>query len=182
MLAAAEHLGYKTNHDMNGNHRTGCTLAQATTRNGERLSTSRAYLYDVDNPTQDGRLKVLMNAHVTRVIFDGKRAIGVEYEKNDKTFFVEARKEVIISAGSVQSPQILMLSGIGPKEHLEEFGIKVVHNLPGVGKNLKNHASVSMNYLVNEEEGYNTMNKKSVKEFLKKRKGPLTSTGLSQVS
>jgi choline dehydrogenase len=83
-----------------------------------------------------------MHALTTRVLLDGKRAIGVEYRKDGKTYCVEARREVILSASAFNSPKLLMLSGIGPAAHLKEHGIEVVHDLPGVGENLHDHLEV----------------------------------------
>lgn len=166
---------------MNGKVRHGFTIAQAMNRNGERLSPSRAYLYDIENPTQHGRLRVRTNALVTRIIFnENNEAVGVEYQKNGNTYFIRALKEVIISAGAIKSPHLLLLSGIGPKEQLKKHGISVIHDLPGVGLNLKNHASCGLQFQVHQDKFLNLLNFDTLKQFLLHREGPLTSTGMSQ--
>lgn len=121
---------------------------------------------------------------MTKVIFQNKTAVGVEYQKGGRLYQVKATKEVILSAGAVQSPQLLMLSGIGDQNKLEPLGINTIHNLPGVGKNLKNHASITINYVIKNDSNAlaNPMNWKSVNEFIKHRTGPLTSPGLSPVT
>lgn len=121
---------------------------------------------------------------MTKVIFQNKTAVGVEYQKGGRLYQVKATKEVILSAGTVQSPQILMLSGIGDQSKLEPLGISTIQNLPGVGQNLRNHVSVTINYIVKNDSNAlaNPMNWKSVNEYIKQRTGPLSSPGLSPVT
>ncbi|RZF36504.1 hypothetical protein LSTR_LSTR008839 [Laodelphax striatellus] len=111
---------------------------QATVKSGRRVSAAKAYLETIKNRPN---LHVLEKARVTRILIDTvtKRAIGVEFVKNRKTRYVYTRKEVILSAGSLQSPHLLMLSGVGPKSHLLDKNISVVVDLPGVGDNLHEH-------------------------------------------
>lgn len=90
--------------------------------------------------------------------------------------------QVILSAGAINSPQLLLLSGIGPKEDLEKLGIPVLCNLPGVGKNLQNHVASYIDFQLNKENATNVMNWANAMEYMLKRTGPLSSTGLSQVS
>lgn len=105
-------------------------------KNGERCSAAAAYLHPVmDRPN----LKVETNAHATRILFDGKRATGVEFRRGKNTLRVGARREVILSGGAFASPQLLMLSGVGPGEALKKHGIEVRHTLDGVGENLHDH-------------------------------------------
>jgi choline dehydrogenase-like flavoprotein len=129
------------NDDFNGPEQEGAGLYQVTqfwgeARNGERCSAAAAYLHPV---MQRGNLTVMTGAHATGVTFDGKRATGVRFRRKGKEEKVEARREVILSGGSFNSPQLLLLSGIGPADELRRHGIAVVHELPGVGKNLQDH-------------------------------------------
>uniref|UniRef100_A0A8D9E6E0 Glucose dehydrogenase [FAD, quinone] n=2 Tax=Cacopsylla melanoneura TaxID=428564 RepID=A0A8D9E6E0_9HEMI len=127
--------------DYNGEQQTGFSLYQFTMRRGYRCSTAKAFLSPVK---MRKNLHVALYSHVTRILIDQKsrRAYGVEYIRNGKKATVYAKKEVVLSAGALNSPQLLMLSGIGPHDHLSELGIPVVHDLPGVGQNLQDHIAV----------------------------------------
>jgi choline dehydrogenase len=107
------------------------------------MSTALTYLQAC---RQRPNLSVKANTLVRRLLFAGQQAVGVEVDSGGETFVIEA-EEVILSAGTIQSPQLLMLSGVGPAEHLRHMGIPVVHDLPGVGQYLKNHPGVSVRYL-----------------------------------
>ncbi|XP_052699727.1 alcohol dehydrogenase [acceptor]-like [Crassostrea angulata] len=131
---AMEELGYSTV-DCNGKSQIGYCSSQETVQNGERSSTAKAYLRPVMGRNN---LHVSMNSHVTKIIIKDKKALGVWFVRDNIKHEIMANKEVIVSAGAVNSPQILMLSGIGPKEHLESLEIPVVADLP-VGKNLQDH-------------------------------------------
>ncbi|KAJ1519669.1 hypothetical protein ONE63_004935 [Megalurothrips usitatus] len=131
--------------DMNGesqlgpNNQSSAFLYQTTSRNGQRCSTNRAYLEPVR--ATRANLRVLTHATVTRVLVEGSRAVGVVYrDVHGATRVVRARREVVLSAGTFKTPQLLMLSGIGPAEHLRSLNITVIKDLP-VGKNLKDHVS-----------------------------------------
>ncbi|XP_069679035.1 glucose dehydrogenase [FAD, quinone]-like [Periplaneta americana] len=182
LLAAAQEMGYRTNHDMTGEHQIGFSLAQATNFNGSRVSSYNAYI----SPYVGNKENLIISPYsfVTKVLINSEgRAIGVEYKRDDKTYKVYARKEVILSAGTIQSPQILLLSGIGPRTHLEEMDISVVKELHRVGENLQNHVSFSALFEIKEEcLENNNLNAESLLLFLTKRQGPMTSTGLSQVA
>ncbi|XP_045189823.2 glucose dehydrogenase [FAD, quinone]-like isoform X2 [Mercenaria mercenaria] len=132
---AGEEIGYQ-NVDCNGAEMIGiCPIQGTITANGLRASTSRSFL----RPVMDRKnLHISIHSHVQKVLIENKRATGVSVIKDNRTLTVKARKEVILSAGSVMSPQILMLSGIGPKAHLDDVGINVVADLP-VGRNLQDH-------------------------------------------
>lgn len=132
---AGKHLGYD-HVDINGATQTGFTIPQGTVRRGARCSTAKAFLYSArDRPN----LHVVTFAYVTKVLFNEfKRAVGVQFDRFSLTHMVYARKEIILSGGSVNSAQLLMLSGIGPRDHLEAHGIPVIADLP-VGKNLQDH-------------------------------------------
>jgi choline dehydrogenase len=110
---------------------------------GVRMSTAFTYLHAGRHRSN---LTVMGNALVRRIIFAGRQAVGVEIDRSGEPLIVEAA-DIILSAGAIQSPQLLMLSGIGPVEHLRRLGIPVVHDLPGVGQQLKNHPGVSVRYL-----------------------------------
>jgi len=135
-LAATEQAGYPLNNDFNGEHFEGAGYFQFTIKDGERCGVSKAYLKPAMMQT---KLQVECEAFVNRIIFEDKKAIGVEYTQNNKLFTVYAEREIILCAGAFNSPQMLMLSGVGAKEELDKHGIKLVHELPGVGKNLQEH-------------------------------------------
>lgn len=138
-VQAAQQAGYPENRDFNGPRQEGVGLYQVTHKNGERFSAAKAYLA----PNRErANLQVVTGAHATRVLFEGKRAVGVEYRQGGATRVLRARREVLLSAGALLSPQLLMLSGVGPAEHLRQHGIALVHDLPGVGRNLHDHVDV----------------------------------------
>ena len=138
-IEAAQQAGIALNRDFNGATQEGVGPYQVTHRNGERCSTAKAYLTpNLSRPN----LRVVTQAHTTRLLFEGRRAVGVEYRRGDTLEQVRAQREVLLCAGALQSPQILMLSGIGPGAHLRQHGISVLHDLPGVGANLHDHVDV----------------------------------------
>lgn len=139
-LQAGEEMGYDIV-DINGEQQTGFALYQYTMRRGTRCSAAKAFI----RPIQLRRnFDLSLWSHVTRILIDPrtKRARGVEFIREGRREVVLARKEVILSAGAINSPQLLMLSGIGPRRHLEELGIPVIHDSPGVGQNLQDHIAV----------------------------------------
>ena len=135
---AGEQAGIPNTTDVNGYRQEGFAAFDANRHRGRRLSASRAYLHPV---TGRPNLSLRTRAHITRILFKGSRAVGVEYRKGRRLHKVEA-EELILCGGAINSPQLLMLSGIGPREHLESFGIKVVADLAGVGENLQDHLEV----------------------------------------
>ena len=135
-IKAGEQAGYGETADYNGYRQEGFCRMDMSVRNGVRASTANAYLKPA---LKRSNLHLEMRALTERVIMDGKKAVGVEYRQGDRTFRVRARKEVLLCASAFNSPKLLMLSGIGPAEHLREHGIDVVHDLPGVGENLHDH-------------------------------------------
>lgn len=164
--------------DYNGQDQTGFGYIQTNQINGERLSTNRAYLHPVRNRRN---LVVSMRSHVNRVLIDPvtNTANGVEFTKRGRKIEVLARKEVILAAGAINTPKLLMLSGIGPREHLEELNINVIQDAP-VGENLLDHITYSgLHFLVNQSvaivlgEFVNPGNT-VVNDFLLRRKGILT--------
>jgi choline dehydrogenase-like flavoprotein len=140
-IRAAQENQIPRNDDFNGSVQEGVGLYQVTQfsggdKNGQRCSAAAAYLHPIMNRPN---LTVLTGARILKIRIEGKRATGVEFRHKGKVTFAQARREVILSAGTFGSPQILMLSGIGPANHLREKGIEVVHDLPGVGQNLQDH-------------------------------------------
>ncbi|ETF01604.1 choline dehydrogenase [Advenella kashmirensis W13003] len=146
-IEAGACLGVPKVNDFNSGPQEGVGYYQLTTRKGFRCSTATAYLKPV---RARKNLSVEVNAHVTKVVFDGSRAVGIDYSQGRSMHTVKARKEVLLCAGALQSPQLLQLSGIGCARHLNELGIPVIANLPGVGENLQDHFQVRLMYEVSE--------------------------------
>ena len=142
-LSAAQEIGMKLNPDMNGEKQEGAGNYQITTHKGQRMSSSRAYLWPIKYRSN---LTVLKKALVTKVLIRDKKAYGVKYLKSGKTHELLASREVILSAGSINSPQLLQLSGVGPKKILEQVSVPLVHDSPAVGENLQDHLGVSYFY------------------------------------
>ena len=142
-VKAGEQAGFSITNDFNGKNQEGFsryehTMAD-TKRGPRRWSSARAYLHPA---LKRKNLSTETNVQVNKVLFEGKKAVGVEYSKKGKTFSVKANKEVILSAGALNSPQILMNSGIGDSAELSKHGIDILHELKGVGKNLQDHYAV----------------------------------------
>jgi len=138
-IAGAVAAGIPRNPDYNGKAQEGIAYAQRTILNGRRMSAARAFLHPA---MRRPNLRVVTHAHTTNIILEGKRAVGVRYLKGGRggtADTVHAQREVILSAGSYNSPQLLLLSGIGPPSHLQALGISVRHALAGVGENLRDH-------------------------------------------
>lgn len=140
---AAVGAGFRRNEDFNGKRQDGAGLYQRTIENQNRESTSSAFLRPV---IFRRNLKTSTGAMVSRILFERKRAVGVAYEQRGTKRQVKAKFEVIVSAGAYNSPKLLMLSGVGPRRHLDSIGVPVVHDLPGVGQNLQDHAAVLVTY------------------------------------
>ncbi|XP_014675018.1 PREDICTED: choline dehydrogenase, mitochondrial-like [Priapulus caudatus] len=136
-LNAAQELGYKLG-DVNGENQEAFMKSQANIKGGKRWSTAEAYLRPAMHRSN---LDITINAHVTKINFDGKKATGVTFINGAEKKTVHVSKEVILSAGSIGSPHILMLSGVGPKDHLAKFNISTVADLP-VGQHLQDHCGV----------------------------------------
>jgi choline dehydrogenase-like flavoprotein len=137
---AARQAGHAVNRDFNGATQEGFGLYQVTHRNGERFSAAKAYL--VPNLARPN-LRVVTEAQTTRIVLEGRRAVGVEVRvAGAPAQLLRARHEVLLAAGALQSPQLLMLSGIGPGAQLQSHGIAVAHDLPGVGRALHDHVDV----------------------------------------
>lgn len=141
-LKAAEEAGYASNPDFNGPTQDGFGFNQVTMRGGRRWSAAKAYLEPVRHRDN---LRVIIAAPAQRILFDGNRAVGVEVARADGQETYRARREVIVSAGAYHSPQLLMLSGIGPADELRAHGIDVRHDLP-VGRGLQDHFRANLTY------------------------------------
>jgi len=135
-IDSAGEAGYRINPDMNGKEQEGFGMYDVTINNGERASVSKHYL---DPARSRKNLNIFTESFVERILFDGKKAIGIEVKIKNEVKKIYADKEVILSGGSINSPQLLLVSGVGPAEHLKDKGINVVHDLEGVGKNLQDH-------------------------------------------
>ena len=142
-LKAGEELGIQRTTDINGDSQEGVCINQITTRNGFRESASSAYLKPA---LKRANLKVITHAHVTRVLFEEQKAVGIEYIQNGHKLSVRAQREVILSAGAINTPQILQLSGVGPGHLLQKFNVPLVIHSPAVGQNLQDHLCIDYLY------------------------------------
>jgi choline dehydrogenase len=140
-VETATRLQIPKNEDFNGEKIDGVGLVQLNVRKGRRVSTAVGYL----KPNLNRRnLTLKTNTQALRIIFEGKRAVGVEIEEKGKKRYIRARREVILSGGSINSPVLLLASGVGPADELQTMSVDVVHDLPGVGKNLQDHLLIRM--------------------------------------
>jgi len=142
-VQAGVECGINYNPDFNGLMQEGVGLYQNTAKNGLRMSAARAYLHPAGKRKN---LTIEKNAHATRILLEGKKAVGVEYHQNGSLKKVLAGREVIVSAGAINSPQILQLSGIGPADLLRAHGIEVIHATESVGRNLQDHLAIDHLY------------------------------------
>jgi len=140
--------------DFNGRSQNGSGIYQTFTRNGRRLSTAATYL---NAARGRANLTILTDCQTLRVVVEEGRAVGVETIKGGKTEIMRASREVIVAAGAIGSPKLLMQSGIGPSEHLRSLGIDVVSDLPGVGQNLQDHLDVDIVYAVDRGHGFDKL-------------------------
>jgi choline dehydrogenase len=180
-IEAGQQAGYAYNADLNGASREGFGAVDLTVGKGQRSSASAAYLRPV---LGRANLTVVTEAQTRKILFEGKRATGIAYRVGGEDRSAHATREVILSAGAINSPQLLMLSGVGPAQHLAEHGITLVHDLPGVGQNLQDHLAVHVKYkatkplsmlrYLNPIRGAVAM-----AQYLLFKSGPLTQTGMS---
>lgn len=177
-IAAAQACGFPINKDFNGKSQEGIGYYQVTQKNGLRCSSANAFLTPNLSRTN---LTLITGVNVEKVIIEDKKATGVIYQKGNKAIHLSAKKEVIISAGAFHSPQLLMLSGIGETEQLQNHGIEVKHALNGVGKNLQDHVDILTVNQVKHNELLAYRPKatwwiiKQALKFFSKREGILTS-------
>lgn len=142
-VEAGVQAGFPYNEDTNGARREGFGPVDITVSGGQRASTASAYL----RPARERpNLSVVTGAHVVRLLAEGRRTVGVAFRKGRNEHTVRAEREVIVSAGAINTPQLLMLSGVGPADHLREHGITPLVDLPGVGQNLQDHLAVTVKH------------------------------------
>ena len=181
MLAACEQAGIPRNPDFNGAVQEGCGFYQTTTSNKRRWSTAKAYL----EPARGrANLEVRTGAHATKVLIENDRAVGVEYRSAAGTRTARASAEVIVSGGAYGSPQLLLLSGLGPAEHLREMGVAVLRDIPAVGGNLHDHFNTYLSWrcakaiTLNDLENSWSRKILAAAEYGLFRKGPMSSNGI----
>ncbi|MEQ5838689.1 GMC family oxidoreductase N-terminal domain-containing protein [Paraburkholderia acidicola] len=155
-LKACQQAGLPYNEDFNSGDPAGCGLYQITARDGRRSSSAVAYLRPAEGRPN---LKVRTGIRVTRILVERGRAVGVEYVENGKLNQLRAQREVILCAGAINSPRLLMLSGIGPEAELKKHGIETHANVPGVGSNLQDHIEISLVYQLKGPHSYDKYKK-----------------------
>ncbi|MDX0642195.1 choline dehydrogenase [Sinorhizobium medicae] len=181
-IGSANHLGIPCNDDFNGPSQEGVGYYSLTTRNGMRSSAAVGYLRPAKRRSN---LTIVTEALVTKVRFEGRRAQGIDYTTNGRKMSMNARRGVILSAGAVHTPHLMMLSGIGPAGHLKAHGIDVVADMPGVGANLRDHLQLRLIYrcnrpiTTNDELNSLTGKVKIGLQWLLTRTGPLA-VGINQ--
>jgi choline dehydrogenase len=174
-LQSSQEMQFPLNPDFNGEKQEGFGLFQRTVKKARRHSTFAAFLKPILKKRTN--LQIVTHATVLKLELEGKRVTGVTYEHNGQPVSASASKEVILSAGTINSPQVLMLSGIGPAAHLQELGIPVQHDLPGVGQNLRDHPFVIIAARVAKGKTLDTAeNWLNYLKYYLLRRGPLTST------
>ncbi|XP_071523398.1 glucose dehydrogenase [FAD, quinone]-like [Panulirus ornatus] len=173
-LRAGQQLGFEIL-DSNGPEQMGFSLVDVTVRDGRRWSTAEGYLKPA--ATTRPNLHVAFHAHVTKILFNEKKAVGVQFEQGGKVRTVFARRELVLSAGAIGSPHLLLLSGVGPAPHLRQHGIPVVADVPGVGQNLQDHPTLpGILWTVSKGSSLNPftlVNPKNFYDFVHNGQGPL---------
>ena len=172
-VQSAVEAGYEHNPDFNGSQQAGVGQYHVTQKGGARHSSADAYLKPVlDRPN----LTATTRAQVSRVRFDGTQATGVEYHHDGRRLVADATEEVVLSAGAIDSPKLLMLSGVGPADHLTDHGIEVVHDSPGVGQNLQDHLFAPTTFETSTTDTLeNAERLRNVAKWFLLKRGPLTS-------
>jgi choline dehydrogenase-like flavoprotein len=178
-LQAAQEGQFRIREDFNGEDHEGLGVYQVTQNNGERWSAARAYVHPYMG--KRANLRVETQAYATRILFEGKRAVGVEFRQDKELKQIRAGREVILSSGAFQTPQLLMLSGVGDGTALGEHGIASVHHLPGVGQNLQDHPDFIFGY-VSDDPSFVGLTFKglprifhAIGQYRRERRGPMTS-------
>jgi choline dehydrogenase len=171
MLEAARQAGHEHNPDFNGARQEGVGRFQLTQRDGLRCSTADAYLHPA---AARPNLEVITDALALRILFEGERAVGVEVARRGQVQQIRAQREVILSAGSYQSPVLLMLSGIGPEDQLAPLGIELREALP-VGQGLQDHCMAQLNYLTDEPSLFMAVTPENIALLEAEGRGPLSS-------
>lgn len=175
-IKAAQEVGIPYNEDYNGACQEGVGYFQQTAHKGFRWSTAKGFLRPA---MKRSNLRVETGAQTLRIIFEGRRAVGVEYLQGGERHIARARSEIVLSAGAIGSPQILQLSGVGPTEVLQRAGVPVLHALPGVGRNLQDHLQVRLVFKTRERTLNDEVNSPLRKlwiglQYVLSRTGPLT--------
>jgi choline dehydrogenase-like flavoprotein len=178
-LQGAQEAQFRLREDFNAEDHEGLGVYQVTQKNGERWSAARAYIHP--HIGSRANLRVETGAHATRILFEGKRAVGVEYRQGKEFKQIRARREVIVSSGAFQTPHLLMLSGVGDAAALGKHGIASVHHLPGVGQNLQDHPDFVFGYM-SDNPNFNGISLKglprlvrAIRQYRSERRGPMTS-------
>lgn len=177
-IKAGKQAGYPILLDASSASQEGVGLFYVTEKNGQRCSNAQGYLHPI---IKRNNLTVITNSHATRILFEGKRAIGVRYRQKKVEVDVFAKKDVILTAGSIGSPQLLLLSGIGPRADLEALRIPLIHDLPGVGANLQDHLDIHITCLDKTRTSLSFLPSAiwrhiaSLSRYVWKKKGELTS-------
>lgn len=153
-VEAAKAAGHPFKDDLNGYDREGVGYSQMSRIGRRRGSTAQTYLANVEDKS---RIEVLTDALATRLIFEGKRCVGVAFERGGEPMEVRANAEVILAGGSVNSPHLLQISGVGPADHLKSIGVDPVHDLPGVGVNLSDHYCARVSHRVKDAVSINQL-------------------------
>ena len=178
-LQAAREAQFRIREDFNAEDHEGLGVYQVTQRNGERWSAARAYVHP--HMATRANLRVETHAQTTRILFEGKRAVGVEYRQGEATRQMRARREVILSSGAFQTPQLLLLSGVGDSAALARHGIATTHHLPGVGQNLQDHPDFIFAYRSNSPYFTGMSFRgiahqlRAIMQYRRERRGPMTS-------
>jgi len=181
VLDACEQAGIPRNPDFNGAQQEGCGYYQTTTSNRRRWSSAKAYLAPAKSRPN---LTIRTGAQATRILFDNARAIGVEYHTAQGRRVAHARKEIVVSGGAYGSPQLLLLSGLGPAEHLQDKGIAVVRDMPAVGSNLHDHFNTYLSWrcakpiTLNDLENSWPRKIAAAARYALSRSGPMASNGI----
>ena len=178
---AARQAGFPINPDFNGAEQEGVGIYQVTQYQGQRWTAARGYL----RPHMESRpnLRVETGCYVTKIVFEGKRAVAVQMIQNGQQKTLRAGREILLAAGAFQSPQLLMLSGVGDSKALQAFGIPVIHHLPGVGQNLQDHPDFVFKYraksldLLGISAGGSVRMLREFRRYQNERRGMLTSNG-----
>ena len=181
VLKACVQAGIPRNSDFNGARQEGCGYYQTTTSNRRRWSTAKAYLHPARSRPN---LVVRTGAHATRVLIENNRAVGVEYHTPQGRRTARASGEVIVSGGAYGSPQLLLLSGLGPARHLQDIGIAVIHDLPAVGSNLHDHFNSYVSWRCSKPITLNDLDRSPLRKlsagvrYALFRSGPMASNGI----
>jgi choline dehydrogenase len=181
LLEACQQAGIPFNPDFNGARQEGCGYYQTTTKDKRRWSTAAAYLRMA---RKRPNLEIRTRAHATRVLFEGSRATGVAFDTPRGRQVARAGREVIVSGGAYGSPQLLQLSGVGPAGHLQDMGIDVVHDVPGVGSNLQDHFNTFCTYRISRNLSMNALHYSLAHrlaagaQYVFLRSGPMSGNGM----